>query len=154
MGDLSGFLDYLMIALALYVLVCAIIGKGKLFEVGRLKEGVDEVKFKKNLRLIYLILGIIMLLNSVSNFFKTQMLQLSKSLPLILTIVFLVVIFGMLVLLIVFTRKYTVKGTSGPSFGTDSSPEAEEHARRQAGHTLPIDAFEFDDTEEVDSASK
>ena len=157
---MSNLFDYLLIGLSLYVLVCAIIGKGKLFEVGKVKEGKEE-EFRKRLRALYIVLGVAMLINSSFSFVQQIFYQyntetgvydtirdpgflsfLTPNVLRILSFVFLGIVLGLVVLLIVMTKKYTVKGAAGQ--GSGSMEEADSHAARQAGHSLPIDAFEFD----------
>lgn len=157
---MSNLFDYILIGLSLYVLVSAIVGKGRLFEVGKVKEG-KEKEFKKKLRLLYILLGIAMLINSGISFAQQMFYQynaelgayetvrdpgflafLTPSLCRTLSIVFLAIVLGFVVLLIIVTKKYTIKGAT--TQGSSESSEQNSHAARQAGHSLPIDAFEFD----------
>ena len=156
---MSDLFDYLLIGLSLYVLVSAIVGKGRLYEVGKVKEG-KEKEFKKVLRILYIVLGIFMLINSGISVVQRMFYQynaetgvydtirdpgflafLTPQLCRILSFVFLGIVLGMVVLLIIVTRKYTIKGAAQ---GSESSQDSNSHAARQAGHSLPIDAFEFD----------
>lgn len=68
----SNFFSIIMLAMALYVLVGGITGKGKLYAV----DGVPEEKlpkFKKSLRILYIIMGLFMALNTGLSYLRDQM---------------------------------------------------------------------------------
>lgn len=64
--------DLLLIAMSGYVFISGIIGKGKLFDIDNIKEGKEEV-FHKTARKLYTVLGIAMLVNSISSLALTEL---------------------------------------------------------------------------------
>ena len=148
--------DLILIAMAVYILVGGISGKGKLLKADNIKEGKEE-EFKKISRIIYLVLGCTMLLHSLSTLVQnylyvydpdTQTFVASSSSGLanalsygflrVISIVFFALTIAVLVVLIILMRKYTdpekVKQQGGAA-----------QNERQKGHILPVDAFEFDE---------
>ena len=61
MSSISLF-DVLMLGIGVYVLIGGIRGKGRLYSTGNVKKGMEE-KYQKTMRLIYTILGVLMTLN-------------------------------------------------------------------------------------------
>ncbi len=165
MGAFSLF-DLLLIAMGAYVLFAGITGKGKLYSVNNLKEGM-EVPFKKTMRVLFIVIGISMLCNSLSAVcknllydysivsgsteandavydfvLKEGMEQWSWATPKlfdILVYVFMGLSIVTIVLMVVAIRKMTDK--NAPAQATQ---QANAQAARQVGHTLPVDAFDFD----------
>lgn len=68
----TDFFSLIMIAMALYVLVGGITGKGKLYAVDGVPEE-KQPKFKKWLRIIYLVMGLFMALNTGLSYMRDQM---------------------------------------------------------------------------------
>lgn len=64
MSDSFAMFDWLL-AVSFYVLYAGIVGKGKLYSVENIKEGMEE-EFKALSRKIYIFLGIAMVINSAS----------------------------------------------------------------------------------------
>ena len=152
--------DLVLMAMAVYILIGGISGKGKLLKADNIKEGKEE-EFKKYSRILYIVLGCTMLLHSLSttvqnllyvydpeaqdfvaasptglaSVFSYQFLR-------VISITFFALTIAALVVLIILMRKYT-------------DPEkAKQQGRapvneRQKGHILPVDAFDFDEEEEV-----
>lgn len=169
---MSSLMDYLLLGIGVYVLINAILGKGKLFAAENIKEGYEE-KFKKTLRAIYLPLGILMVLNGGISLLRAYLyeqveltaatetapavfgfaLKEGRSLGAftfmtpkffnIATYVFMGLVVAGVVVLVVVMRKMTDR--NAPQTGKSGDPEAQRQAERQAGHVLPVSAFEFDD---------
>ena len=57
--------DLVLMAMAVYILIGGISGKGKLLKADNIKEGKEE-EFKKYSRILYIVLGCTMLLHSLS----------------------------------------------------------------------------------------
>lgn len=160
-----GILYYvILLGMGVYVLIAGITGKGRLYAVDNVKEGMEE-KFQKTMRAIYLALGISMTLNGVVSalmeiLYTTQVVQeatdstpqvteivarydlgfFSFLTPMVLTIltyVCMAVVIGLIVLMIVKLRKMTDRNARRSS--SNGQPD------RQAGHILPVDAFDFDE---------
>ncbi|MDO4572266.1 MAG: hypothetical protein Q4C13_02770 [Clostridia bacterium] len=168
-------MDYILLAIGVYVLINAIRGKGKLFAVENIKEEYAE-KFPKVLRAIYLPMGILMLLNGGVSLLKSYLYEqvipeeatestaavygwalkegrslggfefLTPGFFNIATYICMGLVVAAVVVLIVFMRRMTDK--NAPAAGANASdPESQKRAERQAGHVLPVSAFEFDDEE-------
>lgn len=163
---MTSLFDMLLLAMGVYVLVAGITGKGKMYTADNIKKGMEE-KFKKTLRILFLCLGIFMILNSVSSLlmgmlYTSQVVQeatettaavyevvpavelggwsfLTPELLTTLMYVFMGVTIALVVALIFIIRKFVDKNAPRQRQGNDP---------RQAGHVLPVDAFEFDDASE------
>ena len=163
-----GILYYaILLGMGVYVLWAGITGKGKLYAGDNIKEGMEE-KFRKTMRRIYLALGAAMTLNGVvsalSDLLYTveiveeatettpQVTQVVPRIDLgafsfltpgvlsVLTFVCMGLVIALIVVMIVVMRRFTDRNArrSAPAGQPD----------RQAGHVLPVDAFEFDDGED------
>ena len=149
--------DVFLLALAVYVIYSAISGKGRLFDTTYIKDGKED-DFIKSTRIIYAVLGFFMILNSAISFVQdifytvdseTGSYVLSKDLGAlsfltpkvisVLNIVFLAVILVLVVVLVIVSNKFTDKSKRPSGNGKTSS------SSKQAGHTLPVDAFEFEE---------
>ena len=151
--------DFVLMAMAVYILIGAISGKGKLFKADNIKEGKEE-EFKKYSRIIYIALGCSMFLHSLvttvqnliyvydsdaqdfvpasssglANVFSYQFLR-------VISIAFFVLTIAALVVLIILMRKYTDPEKAKQQGGAAVN-------ERQKGHILPVDAFDFEEEEE------
>ena len=174
MGPMGSMMDYLLLGIGVYVLYGGIRGKGRLFSMEHVKKEYTE-KFKKVSRIIYLPMGALMLLNGASSLLKDYFYEqveirtatessaaeygwmlkegrnlgsfsfMSPQIFNILTYTFMGLVVAGVVLLIIVTRKMTDKNApKNPSGASDGQRQSE----RQAGHVLPISAFEFDDETE------
>lgn len=167
---MTSLFDLLLLAMGGYVLFAGITGKGKLYAADNVKEGMEE-KFQKTMRTIYLCLGGAMMLNSVlslltSTLYTSKVITeatdtaqavyeivpafelgfwsfLTPELLTILLYVCMAAIVALIVLMILKLRKFTDK-TKRASAPAQSS--------RQAGHVLPVDAFDFDEPEKSAAA--
>lgn len=169
---MSSLMDYLLLAIGAYVLINGIRGKGKLFAVENIKEGYEQ-KFKKTMRAIYLPLGIVMVINGAFSLFRTYLYEqvelqaatetaaavygwglkegrslgsftfLTPEFFNVLNYVFMGLVIAGVVVLVVVMRKMTDR--NAPQKASSDDPEAQKRAERQAGHALPVSAFEFDD---------
>ena len=166
--------DILLLGMGVYVLYSGISGKGKLYNVENLKEGYEE-KFKKVMRILFTTVGAYMSLNSVCSVVKGALYSyevtsgtaseagavyecvlkeglekwgwLSAMLLDVLTYVFMGISLVVIVLMVVAIRKMTDKNAP-----RKENPAAAEQAQRQAGHSLPVSAFDFDDNGDADAA--
>lgn len=169
---MSYMFDLLLLAMGAYVLFAGITGKGRLYATENVKKGMEEA-FRKTMRKIYLALGIVMVLNSVFSLLMTQLYTtqlteatdtaaatveyvpkvadmgfwrfLTPTVLLTLTYVCMGLIVALIVLMVIKLRKFTDR-TAPRSSATQQG--------RQAGHVLPVDAFEFDEPEEPASDRK
>lgn len=169
---MSSLMDYFLLAIGVYVLINGIRGKGRLFAVENIKEGYEE-KFKKTMRAIYLPMGILMIINGGFSLLKAYLYEyaevtaatettaavyewalkdgrslgaftfLTPEFFNILTYVFMGLVVAGVVVLIVLMRKMTDR--NAPQKASSDDPDAQKRAERQAGHVLPVSAFEFDD---------
>lgn len=166
-----GLFDLLLIAMGAYVLFAGVTGKGKLYNVDNLKEGM-EVKFKKTMRVLFIVIGLSMLLNSLSAVCKNLLYDYSvvsgsveandavydfvlkegmeqwnwatPTLFDVLVYIFMGISVVTIVLMVIAIRKMTDK--NAPS---KAKQEANAQAARQVGHTLPVDAFDFDENGDI-----
>ena len=155
---MSIMFDVILIAMSVYILVGGIAGKGRLFKVNNIKEGQEE-NFIKYSRLVYIILGVVMFFHSLSGLVQNIMYEynaetgayvatgklaflssISYDALRIISIVFFALTLAGLGGLIVVMKKFT-----NPDPKSNSK---DPNGDRQAGHTLPVDAFEFDDEKE------
>ncbi len=150
--------DVILMAMAVYILVGGISGKGKLLKADNIKEGKEE-EFKKYSRITYIVLGCTMLLHSLittvqnlvyvydpeaKSFVATKPSGLTDAISYELFrafgIAFFVLTIAALVVLIVLMRKYTDPEKMKQNAGAAQN-------ERQKGHILPVDAFDFDEDE-------
>ncbi len=172
---MGSLMDYLLLAIGVYVLISGIRGKGRLFTMEHIKEGMEE-KLQKTLRALYIPMGILMLFNGGSsllkNYFYEQIgtdaatealpagswvLQEGKNLGSftfltpkafnIFTYVCMGLVLAGVVVLIVVMRKMTDKEAQKAAAAGGGSAAADP---RQTGHSLPVSAFEFDEPEQAD----
>lgn len=148
--------DLVMIGLALYVFIAGVRGKGKLYDTSNIKDGMEE-KYVHTMRIFYLGLGLVMALNSTCSILMASLYTqgenggfvparelgaLSFLTPKVLAILSYVM-FGLIVvgviLMITTMRKFIDKQKQTQQTGAPVNG-------RQAGHTLPVDAFDFDET--------
>lgn len=169
---MTSLFDLLLLAMGAYVLIAGITGRGRLYAADNIKEGMEE-KFRKTMRKVYLGLGIVMVLNGVVSLlmnllYTTRVVQeatettaavteiipqfelgfwsfLTPGLLTALVYVCMGLIVALIVLMIVMLRKFTDRNAP-----RGASPQND----RQAGHILPVDAFEFDEPEETASAQE
>lgn len=168
MQSLSLF-DYLLLAMGVYVLVAGIRGKGRLYNVENIKEGMEE-QFIQTMRKLYIALGVVMTFNGLISLVKYVFYSYQEVIPATETMTagydwvplrdlgpfsFLTIpviniltyvctglaIVGIVVMIIV-TRKMTDKEAA--------ARRAEQYknsadAAKQAGHILPVSAFDFED---------
>ncbi len=155
--------DWLLLAVSFYVLYSGIVGKGKLYSVENIKEGMEE-EFKALSRKIYIALGIAMVINSAASLLRNtfysyqeitpateaakavygwKMIKdlgafsfLSATLFDIISYVALALTLGLIVFLVVKMRKYVDKtAQSKTSQGTSA----------RGGSSMPSSAFNFED---------
>lgn len=174
----SSLFDLLLLAISVYVLYAGITGKGRLYTIENIKEGKED-EFKKLIQKIYIVLGIIMTINSGSSLLKSMFYTyqetaaatdttsavygwvMTKDLgafsfmtPLtfdIISWVALAITLAIIVVLVMFMRRYTDKDKeaakrSGSSSGASCS--------RKGGCALPSSAFEFEDDEKSSGSDK
>lgn len=159
-----GFLNIIMLVTSIYVLYGGIKGNGKLYDTSTVKEGQEE-EYCKLLRKAYISLGALMLINSLAGIAQDYIYPNGATVPsrelgvfsfytplaakIIQYVTWGVVILAF-VLLILIMRKFTDKEAAAKK-----AQEAAEQAKkdRQYGHTLPVDAFEFDEEEEAEEGT-
>lgn len=173
MTDSFSMFDWLLLAISGYVLYAGITGKGRLYSVENIKEGMEE-KFKQFSRKVYIFLGIAMIINSGASllrgtFYAYQEVTAAtdttaavyewvatKDLGIfsfltpvafnIISYVALAITLGLIVLLVVAMRKYVDKEAQAKKSAASS-------AARSNASSMPSSAFEFDD-EEKDNTQK
>ena len=157
--------DYLLLAMAVYVLYAGISGKGRLYAVENIKEGMEKA-FKKTMRWVYIGLGASMVLNSATSLLINTLYTLSAEdgsytaavelgkwafltpeLLRVLGYVFLGLTIAGVVLMIVVMRRFVDKEAQ------KKAQQQSAQVARQAGHILPVSAFEFDDEETSEPAA-
>ncbi len=158
------FFNIILLALALYVLVVAIRGKGRLYDTKFIKDG-KEKEYVKAIRIVYLFMSIVMILNSAANIISDiyytdnesfaamrakgmgVLSFLTQDVLFVLSMVFLGLVVVSLVVLVVVSRKFIDKEKQQAGMqaqrGSYSDP-------RQQGHILPVSAFEFDEAPEAE----
>lgn len=175
MMDSFSLFDYILLGMGIYVLVSGISGKGRLFTAENIKEGMEE-KFHKTMQILYIVLGAVMTLNGGVSLIKYNfytMVPATATSPLtwepkgdlgafsfltipvlnVLTYVCMGICLACIVYMIVAIRKMTDK--NAPQKKAASNPAAAAQANRQAGHILPVSAFDFDEPEtDASSAEK
>ena len=157
--------DWLLLAVSFYVLYAGIVGKGKLYSVENIKEGMEE-EFKALSQKIYIFLGITMVINSAASLLRssfyvyqevapateaakavyTWQLIEGKSLGFfsfltapvidIISYVALALTLGLIVLLVVKMRKYVDK---------NAQSKAKQSTSAAGGSSMPSSAFNFDE---------
>ena len=162
--------DYILLAMGIYVLVSGIRGKGRLFTAENIKEGMEE-KFMKTMRILYIVLGVVMTINGGVSLIKynfyiftpatettaavwtpTANLGAFSFLTVPVLNVLTYVCMGLCLLCIVSRlvaiRKMTDKNAPARKAAAEN-PTQQAQAARQAGHVLPVSAFEFDEPTET-----
>lgn len=159
----TSLFDLILIGMSVYVLYNGIVGKGRLYEIDNLKEGKEELFYSVS-RKLYLGLGIMMLINSVSSLLLTELYtydeayQLTVSLydlgkwsfltPNLLRTVSYVALGFLLVLLVaigVFMSKVTDR--NAPPKKKSSGAKKNRGDRREVVK-LPSHAFDFEPQQE------
>ena len=152
--------DLVLMAMAVYILIGGISGKGKLLKADNIKEGKEE-EFKKYSRIIYIALGCSMFLHSFCTFVQNILYVydadaqdfvaasasglasvFSYQFLRVISISFFVLTIAALIVLIIMMRKYT-----DPEKAKQQGNAAQND--RQKGHILPVDAFDFEEEESV-----
>ena len=149
--------DWLLLAVSFYVLYSGIVGKGKLYSVENIKEGMEE-EFRKFSQKIYIYLGITMIINSGATLLRnyvspidattTDATAVAQTIDLgafsfltpkvlnIISIAALILTLALIVLLIVKMRKYIDK---------DAQSKAKQSTAARSGSSMPTSAFNFDE---------
>ena len=157
--------DWLLLAVSVYVLYSGIVGKGKLYSVENIKEGMEE-EFKALSRKIYIFLGIAMVINSAASLLRNTFYVYQELTPAtetakavytwqliegkdlgafsfltapvfdIISYVALALTLGLIVFLVVKMRKYVDKTAQSKSSQASS---------KSGGSTMPSSAFNFDE---------
>ena len=157
--------DWLLLAVSVYVLYSGIVGKGKLYSVENIKEGMEE-DFRKLSRKIYIYLGIAMVINSAASLLRNTFYIYQATTPAtetakavykwkliegkslgafsfltaqvfdIVSYVALALTLGLIVLLVVKMRKYIDK---------DAQAKASQNAKKGPSSSMPSSAFNFDE---------
>lgn len=165
MSDTFSLFDIMLLAIAAYVLYAGIVGKGRLYAVDNIKEGMEE-KFKAMSRKFYIALGVFMLLNSGSSLTrgllykqvvtaatettaasaawepKMDLGQFAFMTPKVfdyISYIALGITLALIVLLVVLMRKYTDKDAAKKRAAAAAGKP------QQNPNSLPRSAFEFDD---------
>ena len=154
--------DWLLLAVSFYVLYAGIVGKGKLYSVENIKEGMEE-EFKALSRKIYIFLGIAMVINSAASLLRNTFYAYQEITPAtetakavydwvtlkdlgafsfltpvvfdVISYVALALTLGLIVLLVVKMRKYVDKNAQAKS-GQGAAKTAS---------SMPSSAFNFDE---------
>ena len=166
MGDSFAMFDWLLLAISVYVLYAGIVGKGRLYSVENIKEGMEE-EFKQLSRKIYIFLGIAMVINSgasilrgmlyayeeitpatetvdaVSGWVATRDLGAFKFMTIevfnIISYVALAVTLGLIVYLVIKMRQYVDKNAQAKKSAAAGAPKSTS--------SMPSSAFNFDEDE-------
>ena len=173
MTDSFSMFDMLLLAIAVYVLYAGIVGKGRLFTLENIKEGM-EAQYISMSRKFYIALGIFMLLNSGASLLRGVFYQqvvtaatettaasatweakmdmgkfafMTPEVFNIISYVALGITLALIVLLAVLMRKYMDKDAAKKRAEASG-------AQRQNPNALPRSAFEFDDENSKDSSEK
>ena len=154
--------DWLLLAVSFYVLYAGIVGKGKLYSVENIKEGMEE-EFKALSRKIYIFLGIAMVINSAASLLRNTFYAYQEITPAtetakavydwvtlkdlgafsfltpvvfdVISYVALALTLGLIVLLVVKMRKYVDKNAQAKSG----------QAAAKTASSMPSSAFNFDE---------
>ncbi len=178
MTGTTSLFDLLLLAISVYVLYAGITGKGRLYAIENIKDG-KEKEFKTLLRKLYVILGVFMIINSGASLVKSAFYTYQETVAAtdttdavygwvqtkdlgafsfltvrafdIISWVALALTLGLIVVLIVFMRKYTDKSKEAAKKSGGSSSAA---SPRKGGCVLPSSAFEFDDDDKTAGSDK
>jgi len=154
----SSLFDLLLLAMGVYVLFSGITGKGKMYENENLKEGV-EAQFKKTMRIVFSVLGVLMLLNGIfpllsgllytaevsadgasveyiANFDLSDWSWVTYELLNTLSIVFFALTIAGIVGMFIVMNKFIDK---------DASKKRAANDPRRSGQAMPNSAFDFED---------
>ena len=174
--DTMSMFDYIMLAMGVYVLIGGIRGKGRLYTVENIKEELVE-QFVKTMRKLYIALGAVMTLNGLVSVAKSMLYDYVEvspatgattaaydyvpkqdlgafsflTIPVINIIMYVctgLAIAGIVVMIII-TRKMTDKDAAAKRAAQQAESAA---ANPQAGHTLPVAAFDFSEDETVSAS--
>ena len=177
MDSTFSLFDYVILAMGVYVLVAGIRGKGRLYQVENIKEGMAE-KFISIMRRLYIALGAIMTVNGLLSIAKYTLFTLVEvtpatdtatavydwvpkaesgfwsflTIPVIQVLAYICTALSLaaVVVLIVITRKMTDKEAVAKQA---AAARAGSTSPNQAGHILPVSAFDFDDEPEASPAA-
>ena len=155
--------DWLLLAVSVYVLYSGIVGKGKLYSVENIKEGMEE-EFKQLSRKIYIFLGIAMVINSAASLLRNSFYAYKEITPAtetakavynwvalkdlgafsfltpvafdIISYIALAMTMGLIVFLVVKMRKYIDK---------NAQTKAKQSTASRGGSSMPTSAFDFDE---------
>lgn len=173
MDSTFSLFDYIMLGMGLYVLVAGIRGKGRLYQVENIKEGMVE-KFISIMRRLYIAIGSVMTINGLLSIARYSLFTLVEVTPAtdtaaavydwvpkaesgfwsfltipviqVLTYICTALSIGGIIVLIVITRKMTDKEAAAKQAAAARAGSA---PANQAGHILPVSAFDFDDEPEA-----
>ena len=176
MTNSMNMFDYILLAMGLYVLISGIRGKGRLYTAENIKEGMEE-KFHKTMQVLYIILGAVMTVNGVVSILKYTFYEFKEvvaatetatavyewvptkdlgafrflTVPVlnVLTFVCMGLCLACIIYMIVAIRKMTDKNAPKKQQAGQSGA-GQSQASRQAGHILPVSAFDFDEPEETE----
>lgn len=174
MSSTLSILDYIMLAMGVYVLVAGIRGKGRLYSVENIKKDLRE-KFMSVMRKFYIALGVIMTINGLLSVLRYTFYTVAEITPAtetakavydwvpardlgafsfltipvinVLTYVCIGLAVGLLVWMSIIIRKMTDRNAAAGSSGQSGDGAS---ADKQAGHTLPVSAFDFEDEQSKD----
>ncbi|HAX39945.1 MAG TPA: hypothetical protein DCY10_03560 [Clostridiales bacterium] len=160
--------DWLLLAISFYVLYAGIVGKGRLYSVENIKEGMEE-EFKALSRKIYIFLGIAMVINSGASILRNAFFAYQEITPAtdtaaaefgwvavkelgafsfltpmvfdIVSYVALALTLGLIVLLVVKMRKFIDK---------TAQTKAKQGSAARSTSSMPTSAFNFDEDEKKD----
>ena len=163
MSNSFAMFDWLLLAVSFYVLYAGIVGKGKLYSVENIKEGMEE-EFKALSRKIYIFLGIAMVINSAASLLRNTFYAYQEITPAtetakavygwvtikelgafsfltapvfdIISYVALALTLGLIVFLVVKMRKYVDKTAQSKSSQASS---------KHGSSSMPSSAFNFDE---------
>lgn len=170
MSDSFSMFDWLLLAISAYVLYAGITGKGRLYSVENIKEGMEE-EFKQFSRKIYILLGIAMVINSGASLLRNAVYAYQEVTPAtdttaavyewvatkdlgvfsfltptafnIISYVALAITLGLIVMLVVVMRKYVDKDAQAKKAAASGA------AQKKASSSMPSSAFDFDDEDKT-----
>jgi hypothetical protein len=177
-GSTSLF-DLLLLAISVYVLYAGITGKGRLYTIENIKEG-KETEFKALMRKLYIVLGILMTINSGASLLKGMYYTYQETVAAtdttgavyewvmtkdlgafsfmtarafdIVSWVALAFTLALIVVLVVFMRRYTDKEKEAAKKSGGSAGSAA--CARKGGCVLPSSAFEFEEDDKTSGSDK
>lgn len=159
----GGFFSVIMLAMSLYVLVGGIVGKGKLFQIEGLKKGKEQ-QAKTTLRIIYVITGLFMSLNTCLSYLRDKMygyspeagvmvrtdylpkLNLSYKLLNVGSFVMLGITMAGVVAMFVAINRFVDREAARAA--QEKAAAAKNGRKAAPGSVFPQDAFEFEDENE------